>query len=368
MRNKIIIIFSFCLLSLYACGGSPSPKAGSAESQPAANAAAARPEWVDSVDAVYSKSKYAAAVGHASSRDMAEKSAFANLTAFFGQSIQAEQTSTRLYKEAAGSGITASWTDDKSMQSTITTTAGMDNLLGAEIKEVWHDARNRTYYAVAVMEKEIAIRLYSDLVIANQDIITNLITMGQPLKFSLDGFSRYQLAAVISDINITYENIIKLLGAEPPLTVLSGDAFRIEAQNITKAIPIGIKVTNDKADRIQNAFAKALSDRGFRSGSANSRYILDVKITLEPVSYPNNRRKFARMELSANLTDTRNGAVLIPYNFNAREGHSTIEEAENLCFITAEKWINGGDNSVNPPLPSYSELLKNYLSQLLPKK
>jgi hypothetical protein len=367
MLKKIILIYLTCLLFFSACGSSPSSDAGSG-AQSAAAAIAPKPAWVDSVDSVYGKSRYAAAVGHASSRDMAEKNALANLVSFFGQSIQADQTITNTYQEAVKSGVVAGWTDDISMKNTIRTTASMDTLLGAEIKEVWHDARGRTYYAVAVMEKERSVRLYNDMIIANQDIVTNLITMTQPVKFSLEGFSRYQFAAAVSDINVTYENVIKLLGAEPPLTVLGGNVFRLEAQNITKSIPIGIKVTNDKSDRIQGAFAKSVSDLGFRSGGNNSRYILDVNITVSPVNLPNNRNKFARIELGANLTDTRDGTVLLPYNFNSRDGHTTLEEAENRCYITAEKLINSGDSSRNPPLSGYTELLQNYLSQLLPKK
>jgi len=336
---------------------SPPQSGSSSKQQPAVNHSRSKPAWVDNADSVYDRSHYIAAVGNASSRDMAEKNALANLTAIFGQSIKADQTITNTYQEAVKNGVTSSWTDNIAMQNTINITASMDTLIGAEVKEVWFDSRS-THYAVAVMEKERTAQIYNDLIKANQNMIANLINMKDTEKNSLEGFSRYQFAAAVADINITYGNVLRVIGSPVPAGLVKGDNYRLEAQNITKAIPVGIIVKNDKAGRIQGAFAKALSDIGFRSGGNNSRYILNVDITVSPVDLPNNTNKFARIELSANLTDTSVKSVLLPYNFNSREGHITAAEAENRAYMAAERKIN----------EEYKNLLSDYLNQLLPKK
>jgi len=243
------------------------------------------------------------------------------------------------------------------MQNTINITASMDTLIGAEVKEVWFDSRS-THYAVAVMEKARTAQIYNDLIKANQSIIANLIDMKDTEKNSLEGFSRYQFAAAVADINVAYGNVLRVIGSPVPAGLVKGDNYRLEAQNITKAIPVGIIVKNDKAGRIQGAFAKAFSDIGFRSGGNNSRYVLNVDITISPVDYPNNTNKFARIELGANLTDTSVKSVLLPYNFNDREGHTTAAEAENRVYMAAERKIN----------EEYKNILSDYLNQLLPKK
>jgi hypothetical protein len=329
----------------------------SSKQQPAVNHSRSKPAWVDSVESVYNSSSYVAAVGNASNRDMAEKNALANLTAIFGQSIKADQTITNTYQEAVKKGVTSSWTDNIAMQNTINTTASMDTLIGAEVKEIWYDSRS-TYYAVAVMEKAKTAQVYNELIRANQTMIANLVNMKDTEKNSMEGVSRYQFAAAAADINVTYGNILRVIGAPVPAGLTRGDNYRLEAQNITKAIPIGIIVKNDKAGRIQGAFAKALSDIGFRSGGNNSRYILNVDITVSPVDLPNNTNKFARIELSANLTDTSVKSVLLPYNFSSREGHVTAAEAENRAYMAAERKIN----------EEYKNILSDYLNQLLPKK
>jgi hypothetical protein len=339
-------------------GASPAQQGGSAQQGTVVNTGRNKPAWVDSVDSVYGRAQYVAAVGYAAERSMAEKNALANLTAFFGQSIQADQTIVNTYQEAVRNGVTTGWTDSIAMQNTIRTSASMDTLIGAEIKEVWIDSRSNTCYAAAVMEKAKTAQLYTEMIQANQNIINNLIAMSPAVKNSLEGFSRYQFAATVADINTSYGNLLRLIDAAIPAGLVPGNEYRLEAQNITKAIPVGIVVKNDKSGRIQGAFAKSLSDLGFRSGGNNSRYVLQVDITVSPVELPNNANKFARMELSANLTDTSAGAVLLPYNFNNREGHTNMPEAENRVYAAAERKISG----------EYTKILNDYLSQLLPQK
>jgi hypothetical protein len=307
---------------------------------------------------VYGRARYVAAVGYAADRAMAEKNALANLTAFFGQSIQADQTIANTYQEAVRNGVVAGWTDSLAVQNTIKTSASMDTLIGAEIREVWFDSRSNTHYAAAVMEKAKAAQAYTEMALANQNVIDNLVAMNQAEKNSLEGFARYHFAAMIADMNATYRNLLRLIDAPVPVGMANGGEYRLEAQNIVKTIPVAVTVANDKSGRIQGAFAKALSDLGFRSGGNNSRYTLRVEIAVSPVDLPNNANKFARMELSANLTDTAGGVVLLPYNFNNREGHTSQSEAENRLYLTAERKIN----------EEYAKLLNDYLAQLLPKR
>jgi hypothetical protein len=331
---------------------------GSAQQGPVVNTGRSKPAWVDAVDSVYGRAQYVAAVGFAADRAMAEKNALVRIVSYFNQSVQADEAITNTYQQAVRNGVTAGWTDNFSSQNTIRTSASMDTLVGAEIKEVWLDSRTNTYYAAAVMEKAKAAQMYTEMIQANQNMIKNLVTMSAAEKNSLEGLSRYQFAATVADINVSYGNLLRLIDAAVPAGLVKGDEYRIEAQNIVKAIPVGVTVTGDRSGRIQGAFAKSLSELGFRSGGNNSRYVLRVEIAVSPVDLPNNPNKFARIELSANLTDTSAGAVLLPYNFNNREGHTSQAEAENRLYLAAERKIN----------EEYAKLLNGYLSQLLPKR
>jgi hypothetical protein len=197
---------------------------------------------------------------------------------------------------------------------------------------------------------------------ANQELIKRLTSMTNVEKSSMDAYARYQLAANVADVNSIYGNVLSFVGAggtgiSPDKLENSAD-FRLEAASITKNIPIELRVDNDRSNRISSAFSQALSGAGFRTGTRNSPYVLDVKVSFSPVDLPAQQNKFVRYVVDANLTETSSGNILFPYNINGREGHTNIPEAENRAATAAEKKIAA----------EYGNALKTYLNGLLPLK
>ena len=121
-----------------------------------------------------------------------------------------------------------------------------------------------------------------------------------------------------------------------------------------KTFPIALKVTNDRDGKIHGAFAKVLSDLDIKIGGNNVRYVLDVTVTFSPVNVPGNQNKFVRINVVANLTDTGENTLLLPFNFSLREGHINDNLAEERCFTYAVKKIND----------DYKELLSDCLSKM----
>jgi hypothetical protein len=324
-----------------AAGAPPAGAPAAAQAASSSPDSRGKPAWVDSPDSVYSKQRYVAAVGFGPERGQAERNALANLTAVFGQSIQAEMKSVASYSEAVKSGV-IQVSENVSVQEAISTSAEMDSLIGAEIADVWYDGKS-VYYAAAVMEKAKTELLYADLIRSNERVITDLTTMTQEEKNTLNGYSRYQLAATIADTNRLYANVLTYVGNSSginPGDMKRGADYRLEAAGIVRTIPIGVKVSGDRQDRIKNAFTRALGSAGFRSGGSNPRYTLEAVLTLSPMDLPNQQNKFVRYTVDANLMDSAEGnSVIMPFNVGARAGHLTIPEAENRAISMAEKEI-----------------------------
>ncbi|MDR1900554.1 MAG: LPP20 family lipoprotein [Treponema sp.] len=318
------------------------------------------PGWVTIPYSVYKESEYVAASGSGANRTAAEKNALAALTAVFGQSIQADLKLMTSFSEAVKNGV-VDVSESNSLQEAINTSTEMDSLVGAEIKDVWYDGKS-VYYAVAAMERVKTAALYADMINANERIIKDLTTMSAAEKNTLDGYSRYQLAATIADTNRAYANVLSVVGkgtgSVVPANLKKGDDYRLEAANLTKNIPIAVRVNGDRSDRIRGAFASVVSGAGFRSGGNSARYVLNVTLTLSEVQLGNQQNKFARYVVDANLTDTAEGTVLLPFNINGREGHLNLSEAENRAVATAERKIK----------ETYGGILSEYLSTLLPTK
>ena len=319
-----------CLLSLAlalsACAGFRSADPGN------------EPGWVKDPYTRYDRQTYIAAVGRGSSGEIAERDAFGRLVAIFGQRILVDETVSTYYNELITSGVAATWSGTTAINSNIVITAGIDSLMGAETGEVWDDGKG-TVYAIAFLNRTRALQIYSNMIRANQVMIDRLVDIPAEDRISLESFARYQLAATVADVSTSYANVLSVIGA-PPHNLRNGDYYRLEAQNISRAIPIGIRVENDRAGRIEGAFAKVLADLGFRSGGSNSRYLLDVNVATSPVTLPGNQNSFTRIEVKANLIDTNLGAVIIPFDFNIREGHITQAEADNRAYTSAERRID----------------------------
>jgi hypothetical protein len=316
----------------------------------------ADPGWIRNPYTAYDRNTHFAATGHGATRREAERSALAALTAGFGQSIQAEFNAVNAYSETVSGGA-AQASGTASVKEAIKTSASLDALIGAEIGDVWESGTGMVY-AVAVMDKAKTAALYADLIRSNQMVIADLIALSNTEKNSLDGYSRYRLAAVIADVNHAYAAILSLTGHASGIeldSLRNGDNYRLEAVHITNAIPITVVVKNDLSDRIRSAFASVLASSGFRSGGSNSRYVLNVTATISEAILPDKSHKHAQYVVDANFTDTVEGVVLFPFSIHGRETHVNFPEAEKRAVAAVEKKIK--DN--------YGQLLSAYLAALL---
>jgi len=340
-------------------GGTSSSNTRQTTTQQTTNrSTSSKPAWVDNPESVYNRNTYVSAVGFASTRDQAEKNALANLSAFFGQSVESDQEIISRYNEVIGSGNLSQWSQGSTTNSTVTIRTSLDELIGAEIKEIWQDPSNNLIHAIAVMDKANTERIYNEMIRSNQTIVDNLINMSEAEKNSLSGYSRYQFAAIIADINQKNRRVLETIGATTRINLPSGNTFRMILQDIARAIPIGVAVDRDQSSRIQSAFIKGLSDNGFSTGNRYSRYLCDVNVVLTPLDYQNSPMKWTLIELTMNLKDTQLNTILSTYSFSSREGHHSQTLADNRAYMEAEKKINEEFNS----------FFKNYLEGLTPRR
>jgi hypothetical protein len=337
-------------------GGSAAGKKQTISEEVQTTKGGTRPRWVTNPYSDFSKNRYIAAVGTAKNRSDAEKQAFASLIAFFGQSVKSDYAVASAYSEAVTNGIVfvAEKTD---VREIIVTAASLDNLIGAEIGNVWEDTRGNVY-ALAYIEKERTILIYTQLIRINQNNIENLVSMNAEQKNTFDGYARYKLAALLANMNTEYANIVSLAGGSTSSLNLTGaDAFVLEAANIIKNISVGFNVKKDSSNRVRDAFAKVLSNEGLRTQGNNPPYILEINIDMGEAKFPGNSFIFCRYTISANLIEKATGAVLFPFNFTDREWHTTYTEAQNRAFASIEKIIS----------EKYPDAFREYLATLLPK-
>jgi hypothetical protein len=335
-------------------GALAGPPAAASPGRTATNTGA-RPAWVDSPEAVYSRSSFVAAVGSGNSRDQAEKNAFAALSSIYSFSLKADQTITHSYQEMVKNGQTADWYEGASLEESIRTSTAMD-LVGAAIRDVWSDGS--IFYAVAVMENAQTARLYAQMIRDNQRIIDTLTDIPAANRNNMDGLARFQFATTLAEANKVFANVLSVIDAPVPAEMRQSEDYRLQSAAIIKAIPVSVTVEGDRDNRLRSAFAATLTAAGFRTGGANAPYQLRARFSFSEVQLPNQSNKFVRYVLEGDFLDTATGATLFPYNVNGREGHLSLSEAENRALRAAETKAR----------EDYAHTLSSFLAQLVPKK
>jgi hypothetical protein len=348
-KIRKLIVISCIVPFFFGCGGTPQEQASEAG-----------PEWVYAPDAVYPENRYISAVGYGLDRESSEKNALGALASIFGQSVKGETLASYKYSEAVNGGL-IDIQEGSEIDNAVRTSFEMQTLIGAEIKDRWFDGKD-THYAIAVMDRLQSALLYSDLIESNLQVIEHLLDIPPDDRYSLDAYTRYDLAEIIAGANAAFINALSVLNPASAAIlrdeVRREDEYRVEAFAIAQNIPISVTVQNDRDGRIGNAFSSVLSGQGFKTGETNARYALNVGVNLSRVDLPRNPNVFVRYVIDAELRDIANDVTLFPYSINGREGHTSLSEAENRALRIAEENIR----------ESYGAALEAYLTQLSSKK
>jgi hypothetical protein len=294
--------------------------------------AQSKPAWVDRPGAVYPDQLYVSAVGAGTNRSAAEKNAVASLTSFFKQSVTSRVSIADRERQAGGASFYES-----NMSQSIETSAALDKLIGAEIKETWGDTRNRVWYAIAVMEKRKCQTLYAAELNKTVRDIKSLIAMPDGVTFEAVAQCKkaYQLTADAD----TYALVLSMLGGQDRRRELSALTGEVNAAlDRAKAIPVDVRVSGDSGGRIRAAFANALTAEGFKTGGRNSRFVLEAALSTSPA--PKTAYFNTRYTVDAALVDTGTGVELFTFNIANRESHpASQEDADNRALIGAQRKI-----------------------------
>jgi hypothetical protein len=291
-----------------------------------------KPAWVDRPSAVYPGRLYVSAVGAGAGRQDAERNALAALVSFFKQSVTSRVSIVDRESQVNGSSVSES-----DMSQSLEASAALDNLMGAEIREAWNDTRNRIWYAAAVMEKGKCTGLYAAELDKTVREIRSLIAMPDGLTF--EAISRCRRARELTAKADTHALVLSMLDGENRQPEISALAGEVEAAlDRAKSIPVDVRVSGDSNGRIRTAFANALSAEGFKTGSRNSRFAVEVTLSASPA--PKNAYFNTRYTVDAALIDGSTGAELFTFNITDRESHpASQEDADNRALVGAQRKI-----------------------------
>jgi hypothetical protein len=291
-----------------------------------------KPAWVDNPSAAYPERLYAAAVGYGADRQAAERGAVGSLTTSFKQSVSSRVSITDRETQTGGRSVSTS-----EMAQSIEASAALDSLIGAEINAVWNDTRNRLWYAVAVMEKAKCRGLYAAELDKAVREINTLADLSGGVTF--ETIARCKRAQSLAGDAGMYALVLALLDGPNRQDEVSRLLSTVNAALAeAKAIPVDVRVSGDVNGRVRAAFSGVFTAAGFKTGNRNSRYALEVTLSIAPA--PKNAYFNTRYTVDAVLKDTQTGAELFTYNIANRESHpASQEDADNRVIIAVPRRV-----------------------------
>jgi len=214
----------------------------------------------------------------------------------------------------------------------------MDKLIGAEIVNIWEEPRpGGMFYALAVINRQRTIAIYSEIIRINQINIEYLINMDEEEKNTVNGIARYKLAAQIAKRNEKYTEVISAAGGSTePLKLHSagftGLSLDDEAQKIIKNTTVAIKTTvyvdgeiyndNGNKNRLKDAAAKIIEKEQLQTVQGNeSLYNFEIIVNVD-TSFDKNIF-YSRYNVSSKLIENNTGKnVFIFTGISSREPRS----------------------------------------------
>lgn len=306
------------------------------------SAAPVMPEWVNAPATVYPSDAYITYVGYASDRDSAEVKSLQGLAAIFGQSVKSSSESSERMVQAKAEGKIATASVNAFSQD-ILRTVDIDRLIGVELKEFWFDGQS-TWYAIAVLDREKAAGIYSDMIRKNASVMSSLVSNVRGAEPSFDSYATYDFAEDIAQENEGYLNRMSVIKPEavPALKSAcpSSKEFHARKMEIAKSIPICVVVENDEDGRLAAAFSVAVSSLGFRgSYDGRVRYILTTSVKFERSDASDGKTTRCRYNADGYLLDTKSQQQLVSFTLSGREGHVDYSEAKNRAVKSLEAKI-----------------------------
>jgi TolB-like protein len=295
------------------------------------------PAWVDAPYSVYDSATYFVSVGSGQNHDQAMQNATNNLSAIFGVNVQVSTPTSMTYSEAIMAG---------NYEGMVTVRNRLDYIIGAEIKEVWDNSRG-TVYALATLNKNIAIEQYTRLLDDNVKILQELTNMSASKCMTFDDVACFYQAAYIADVCQDFLNVLIISGGDTRKysNLMKKEDYNSQALDILAKISISINVVNDQNGRINNAFVSSLNQVGLRKivhSNTQARYLLSVNIHMLNSGH----------KITADLIDSSDNSIFYHYiienNNNDRNRSINVLEAR----IREDFYIKFGEYLISY-IPNY---------------
>ena len=334
LRNtkKIVIASIFVLLCATTVFAAKKPAKPKAEPMP---------DWVTNPGDVYPSANFFAQVGYDKDRTTSELKACESISSIFSQSVKSTTKASSRMVQAESEGY-VSTAKTSTLSQDITREVDQANLIGVEIKGAWFSPKEEVWYSIAVLDKQKATDIYTQMIKKNVEHINTLLGYQTDDQYSFEVFAIYDFCQEIAALNESNLERLAVINTNAsaklkPICQSSKD-LKLKALDIAKQIPIATVVEGDIDGRVRAAFASAITKEGFRSSdNPNERYVLNLKVVWTITKASDGKTTRCDYSITGGLNDNGLAEELMPVSIKNRGSDVDDLRAQQKALMNIEK-------------------------------
>lgn len=299
--------------------------------------------WIDEPYKKYSHDDFFASVGESDSKEEAELKAVESLASIFGQDVESESEAESKMRQASIAELGTSYESSKTLNQKIQRFVNQDDLIGIEIAESYYDKKRKRYYALAVMDKNVAFSIYETILRNNDKKARSFLKLVEEDNYSLLSYSNILKAKNLSKINENYYSRVTVLNPNKAEklknSLLKTSELTPKILEIASKTKIAVNIENDPSNEIKLAFSKVLSDLGFIVTKEKARYVLSGNAFFEEREIKGKEIVNIDYKIQTVIKDTSNTDEMVSWNVSGKEGSKTAEYAKQKAIASLIKKI-----------------------------
>lgn len=291
------------------------------------------PKWINEPYTQFNKDFFFATVGNNKNKTTAELNAVEELAGIFSKDVKsntvANSSMTKIEEENISSLIS-----EQNLNQQITVNIDQRNLIGIEIVETFFDENKDQWYALAVLDKQKAKKIYStEIESSYKKIIQNY----NEAKNKTNNFDKLRYlykckkeAQYVQSLIVRLQ-VINIETAERiQRTDISENKFNIEFNNIANKTPISIQVNNDFNNEIKIACSEVFESYGFKiQEQANNILSVELENNFRQVYDPD--AVYCESNITINLK-LSGDQIIFPFNYKNRAAGKNQELAQKKGY------------------------------------
>lgn len=308
-----------------------------------------QPVWISKPSEVYNENIYKVEKGEGLSAKEAENNALSSLARVFGMTVKTDTKAQQRFTENS-KGLEKNSTLEKN-----TSVEAEHDLINVRIAESYYDAKEKKYYALAVMNIKETVPLIVNKVKENVETIKNYINKSDNEKDLLRKFSLLDMAYIVSLKNDSFLGQLSVLDSSVNIPIdnnFKSQSIKNKLDEVSQNITFSVD-TGEYSSTVKLVIEQMISDLKLKMSKNNPTYTFK-----EHISYNGNDTGYGmyvmNYTLLLELVDY-NGVRVTSFSFKGKEVGANEEAAKKTVATKLAKTIK------EPLSAQFGEFLNNML-------